>query len=110
MFANYSSVNGQLWPYLDVEPTRYRFRIVNGCNSRFLRLKVMVDLPDEGRFDDDCDGSEDPIKVRERQGVNMTGPCERHNARHDGRQHASAGQQRPRIISIDTRVAESLIK
>ncbi len=33
-------VNGKLYPYLDVEPRRYRFRIVNGSNSRFLRLSM----------------------------------------------------------------------
>jgi bilirubin oxidase len=33
-------VNGRTWPYLEVEPRRYRFRILNGCNSRFLVLRV----------------------------------------------------------------------
>ena len=32
-------VNGRTWPYLDVEPRRYRFRVLNGCNSRFLALR-----------------------------------------------------------------------
>lgn len=27
-------VNGQLWPYLDVKPRRYRFRILNAAVSR----------------------------------------------------------------------------
>ena len=27
-------VNGKLWPYLDVEPRKYRFRILNGSNNR----------------------------------------------------------------------------
>ncbi|MEN8613953.1 multicopper oxidase domain-containing protein [Dehalogenimonas sp. THU2] len=27
-------VNGKVWPYLEVEPRRYRFYIVNGSNSR----------------------------------------------------------------------------
>jgi FtsP/CotA-like multicopper oxidase with cupredoxin domain len=31
-------VNGNTWPYLSVEPRRYRFRLLNGCNSRFLIL------------------------------------------------------------------------
>ena len=34
-------VNGNSWPYFDVEPRRYRFRIVNGSNSRFYSLSVM---------------------------------------------------------------------
>jgi len=37
-FGNFMLVNGVTWPYLDVEPRKYRFRIVNGCNSRFLGL------------------------------------------------------------------------
>ena len=28
-------VNGKTWPYLDVEPRQYRFRLVNGSNARF---------------------------------------------------------------------------
>jgi FtsP/CotA-like multicopper oxidase with cupredoxin domain len=31
-------VNGNTWPFLDVEQRRYRFRVLNGCNSRFLIL------------------------------------------------------------------------
>jgi FtsP/CotA-like multicopper oxidase with cupredoxin domain len=31
-------VNGATWPYLDVEQRRYRFRFLNGCQSRFLIL------------------------------------------------------------------------
>jgi FtsP/CotA-like multicopper oxidase with cupredoxin domain len=31
-------VNGNTWPYLDVEQRRYRFRFLNGCDSRFLIL------------------------------------------------------------------------
>jgi FtsP/CotA-like multicopper oxidase with cupredoxin domain len=33
-------VNGKSWPYLTVEPRRYRFRLLNGCNSRFLELSL----------------------------------------------------------------------
>ena len=33
-------VNGCTWPFLNVEPRRYRFRLLNGCNARFLILKV----------------------------------------------------------------------
>ena len=38
-FGNMMVVNGFTWPYLDVEPKRYRFRLLNGCNSRFLILQ-----------------------------------------------------------------------
>lgn len=33
-FGNTIAVNGKLWPYLEVEPRKYRFRIVNGSNTR----------------------------------------------------------------------------
>jgi spore coat protein A len=37
-FGNSILVNGKVWPYLEVEPRKYRFRILNGSNSRFYRL------------------------------------------------------------------------
>jgi len=37
-FGNMMMINGNTWPYLDVEQRRYRFRFLNGCNSRFLIL------------------------------------------------------------------------
>ena len=39
VFGNTIVVNGQTWPFLDVEQRRYRFRLLNGCSSRFLILK-----------------------------------------------------------------------
>jgi FtsP/CotA-like multicopper oxidase with cupredoxin domain len=36
-------VNGRTWPVLEVEPRRYRFRLLNGCNSRFLILRLAGD-------------------------------------------------------------------
>lgn len=37
-FGNVMVVNGYSWPNLQVEQRRYRFRFLNGCNSRFLIL------------------------------------------------------------------------
>ena len=37
-FGDAMVVNGKTWPYLNVEPRRYRFRLLNGCNARFLKL------------------------------------------------------------------------
>ncbi|MBW2272113.1 MAG: multicopper oxidase domain-containing protein [Deltaproteobacteria bacterium] len=39
-FFNVMVVNGVSWPTLDVAPARYRFRLLNGCNSRFLNLSL----------------------------------------------------------------------
>ena len=33
-------VNGKVWPFLDVEPRMYRFRVLNGCNARILNLNL----------------------------------------------------------------------
>ncbi len=33
-------VNGKVWPYLEVEQRKYRFRILNASNERFYRLKL----------------------------------------------------------------------
>jgi FtsP/CotA-like multicopper oxidase with cupredoxin domain len=37
-FGNMIMVNGNTWPFLSVEQRRYRFRVLNGCQSRFLIL------------------------------------------------------------------------
>jgi len=37
-FGNMIMVNGNTWPFLKVEQRRYRFRFLNGCDSRFLIL------------------------------------------------------------------------
>jgi len=42
-FGNATVVNGVSWPVLNVERRRYRFRFLNGSNSRFLILKIVTD-------------------------------------------------------------------
>jgi FtsP/CotA-like multicopper oxidase with cupredoxin domain len=37
-FGNMMMVNGNTWPFQTVEQRRYRFRFLNGCQSRFLIL------------------------------------------------------------------------
>jgi FtsP/CotA-like multicopper oxidase with cupredoxin domain len=37
-FGNMVIVNGNTWPFQTVEQRRYRFRVLNGCQSRFLIL------------------------------------------------------------------------
>jgi FtsP/CotA-like multicopper oxidase with cupredoxin domain len=41
-FFNTMVVNGTTWPVLDVAQAKYRFRLLNGCNSRFLIVKMNV--------------------------------------------------------------------
>ncbi len=38
-------INGAIWPHVDVEPRAYRFRIVNGANTRFFVLRVSPEKP-----------------------------------------------------------------
>ncbi len=40
-FGDVIVVNGKSWPFMNVEPRRYRFRIVNGSNARFYEMKLM---------------------------------------------------------------------
>ena len=56
-FGDFILVNGMAWPYLEVEPRRYRFRMLNGSDSRFYILKLSNNQPmlvlgtDGGFFD-----------------------------------------------------------
>lgn len=39
-FGDFIVVNGKVWPYLDVRRGKYRFRIVNGSNTRTYTLRL----------------------------------------------------------------------
>jgi spore coat protein A len=45
VFGNAMLVNGKLFPYLDVKPRKYRFRLLNGANGRFFHLSLSNDQP-----------------------------------------------------------------
>ena len=40
VFGDVMVVNGKAFPYLDVEPRKYRFRVLNASNGRFLHLAL----------------------------------------------------------------------
>jgi spore coat protein A len=42
-FGDVVVVNGKAWPYFNVEPRRYRFRLLNGSNARFYSLAFRND-------------------------------------------------------------------
>lgn len=49
-FGQFPVVNGTIYPYMEVEPCRYRLRVLNGANSRFFNLffnlaKAPTDIP-----------------------------------------------------------------
>lgn len=39
-FGDFILVNGKVWPYLNVRKGKYRFRVLNGSNSRFYTLSL----------------------------------------------------------------------
>jgi spore coat protein A len=44
-FGDTVLVNGKVWPFLEVEPRRYRFRVLNGSNSRFYHMTLVDAFP-----------------------------------------------------------------
>ncbi len=46
-FGDVMVVNGKSWPYLEVEPRRYRFRLLDASNARILALYLTTDSSDE---------------------------------------------------------------
>jgi FtsP/CotA-like multicopper oxidase with cupredoxin domain len=50
-FGPFTTVNGTVWPLIDVEPTTYRFRVLNASNARSYRLVLLRDgRPDHARI------------------------------------------------------------
>jgi spore coat protein A, manganese oxidase len=39
-FGDTVLVNGKVWPFLEVEPRKYQFRILNASNARFYHLTL----------------------------------------------------------------------
>ncbi|MCA9259962.1 MAG: multicopper oxidase domain-containing protein, partial [Planctomycetales bacterium] len=39
-FGDANLVNGAVWPFMEVEPRKYRFRLLNGANARFYDLQL----------------------------------------------------------------------
>jgi spore coat protein A, manganese oxidase len=44
-FGDVLLVNGKIWPKLTVERRKYRFRVLNGSDSRFYALKIQGETP-----------------------------------------------------------------
>ena len=44
-FMDTPIINGAAYPYVNVEPKAYRFRILNACNDRFVNLQLYVADP-----------------------------------------------------------------
>jgi spore coat protein A, manganese oxidase len=49
-FGDVMTVNGRSWPYYEVQPRRYRFRIVNASNARFLQMQLFEEAKTNGQY------------------------------------------------------------
>ena len=45
VFGDVALVNGKIYPYLEVEPRKYRFRLLNAANGRFFHLALSNGQP-----------------------------------------------------------------
>ncbi|MCB0104908.1 MAG: multicopper oxidase domain-containing protein [Caldilineaceae bacterium] len=63
-FGNVMVVNGVAWPYQEVEARRYRLRLLNGCNSRFLLLQFADANVDVWQIGNEGGFLETPIPLR----------------------------------------------
>jgi FtsP/CotA-like multicopper oxidase with cupredoxin domain len=72
-FGNTMVVNGKTWPFLNVEPRKYRFRFLNGSDSRFLILKLSDKKTDFTQIGSDGGFLPAPVVLDEL----LVGPAER---------------------------------
>src|SRR6185503_14824533 len=63
MFGDTMLVNGTVFPQATIEARRYRFRLLNACQARFLNLQLYV-----------ADASKDGITYNKGVPVNLAGP------------------------------------
>jgi FtsP/CotA-like multicopper oxidase with cupredoxin domain len=98
-FGNTIVVNGRTWPYMDVQPRRYRLRLLNGCQARFLILAF--DAPGIAVWQIGTEGGflPRPINInRTNGGQILLGPAERADVIVDFR---SAPRGRPvRLLNL----------
>ena len=92
-FGEVILVNGKAWPFLDVEPRKYRFRVLNGSDSRFYNMRLVAPVPTTVPLWFTQLGTEDgflpaPISRREL----LIGPGERYDVVVDFSDPALAGQ------------------
>ncbi|MGS0683544.1 multicopper oxidase family protein [Nakamurella sp. GG22] len=78
-FGNTLMVNGATWPHLTVQRKRYRFRLLNGCDARFLVLDF-TRIPGVKVWQIGSEGGFLPVPVdvtRKRSGRLLMAPAER---------------------------------
>jgi spore coat protein A len=83
-FGDVMVVNGKSWPYFEVEPRRYRFRLLEGCNARFLELYLKNTLknapaPDIWVIGDDGGLLDAPARIKGPSQRLLMAPGERYD-------------------------------
>lgn len=76
-FGDVIVVNGKVWPYLNVEPRKYRIRLLNGSNARFYSLRMYNDattLPGPGFWQIGSDGGYLDMPVQHADPADPNGP------------------------------------
>jgi len=63
-FGDVAMVNGKAFPFLDVQPRKYRFRILNGSNARFIIIRI-PGIPKFFQIGSDGGLLPKPVRVRE---------------------------------------------
>ncbi len=62
-FGDVIVVNGKSWPYLNVQPCRYRFRLLNGSNARFYTLSLGKGSPPIWQIGTDGGLLDTPVRI-----------------------------------------------
>jgi spore coat protein A, manganese oxidase len=77
-FGNILIVNGRTWPFVEVEQRRYRLRVLNGCQSRFLILDFSA-IPGVSAWLIGNDGGflSQPVNLADQALRLLIGPAER---------------------------------
>ncbi|MBI5962788.1 MAG: hypothetical protein HY863_04885 [Chloroflexi bacterium] len=68
-YMDTSMVNGAVYPYMEVDPTTVRFRVLNAANDRFYNLQMYVAVD---ALDQPCDVATNPAPAAEASGVVCT--------------------------------------
>src|SRR5690606_21514202 len=75
-FGDVNLVNGAVWPLMEVEPRKYRFRLLNGSNARFYNL--LLDDGTQGTLPFHQIGTDGGLLAsRVERGEIMIGPADR---------------------------------
>ncbi|MFT4946466.1 MAG: spore coat protein A [Natronomonas sp.] len=99
-YGDVSTVNGKAWPRLSVEPRQYRFRMLNGANSRYYRFKLVGYDEDAGEI-----GADGPAFVQ----IGTDGGLFSEPVEHDGRLELGSAQRADVLVDFSEHAGETLL-